>query len=265
MRFGTWTGAALYVGLIVFILGIFIQTNQTAVSPEIASADLGRSLRPPTPTLAPVQGRSQVVVLNVESRPLPIGLIATVPAPRPRPTIGPLPAPIPRAIPTAQPGLNETDRPDHTPEAYPLVRLPVSGPVTLYYGCTAFNTGHRGDAWACPPGAAWFHDGVDFMAPTGTLVRAGLSGRVVFAGPDTDGPLCNQGYSGYGLVVMLDNGAGWQTLYGHLANITVEVGEQVSPERVIGSVGNTGCSTGSHLHFGMKYQGRLMDPLAGLN
>jgi murein DD-endopeptidase MepM/ murein hydrolase activator NlpD len=94
-------------------------------------------------------------------------------------------------------------------------------------------------------------------------VQAAITGTVIFAGPDSDGPLCNEGYLGYGLGVVVDNGQGWQTLYAHLSQIYVQAGEAVTPETVIGLVGETGCATGPHLHFGLRYRETLVDPLVG--
>ncbi|RME69888.1 MAG: M23 family metallopeptidase, partial [Chloroflexi bacterium] len=57
-----------------------------------------------------------------------------------------------------------------------------------------------------------------------------------------------------------DNGRGWQALYAHLSRVDVRVGQVVGPETLIGAVGSTGCATGPHLHFGLRYRGRLVDP-----
>jgi murein DD-endopeptidase MepM/ murein hydrolase activator NlpD len=154
----------------------------------------------------------------------------------------------------------------------PQVRLPMSGPVTQRYGCSPFYTGVAGPG--CPADAFWFHDGVDIGAPVGTPVQAGMAGLVIFAGPDGDGPLCNQGYRGYGLAVIVDDEGGWppgrgwppnegsQTLYAHLSRVDVTVGQTVTSETVIGLSGDTGCVSGAHLHFGLRHDGELVDPLA---
>ncbi len=144
---------------------------------------------------------------------------------------------------------------DFTPVT-PLIGWPVGGQMTQGFGCTPNYTEIPGPN--CPDEAPWFHGGVDIGAVEGTPVRAAMAGRVVFAGPDRSGPTCGQ-YQGYGLTVMLDNGQAWQTLYAHLSQITVEVDQQVLPETIIGAVGQTGCATGPHLHFGLRYQGTLLD------
>jgi murein DD-endopeptidase MepM/ murein hydrolase activator NlpD len=139
------------------------------------------------------------------------------------------------------------------------VQLPIDGPVTQGFGCSPFYTGIPGPG--CSADAFWFHDGVDIAANIGTPVQAGIAGTVVFAGPDGDGPLCNRGYRGYGLAVIVDSGDGWQALYAHLSRIDAEVGQAVKPEMPVGLSGDTGCVSGAHLHFGLRRDGELVDPM----
>jgi murein DD-endopeptidase MepM/ murein hydrolase activator NlpD len=143
------------------------------------------------------------------------------------------------------------------PLSFPLRDWPVGGPVSQGFGCSPYYTGIPG--LACDADRPWFHNGVDIVAGPGTPIQAGLAGTVIFAGPDGDGPPCGA-YRGYGLGVVVDNGAGWQALYAHLSEITVATGQAVRPDTVIGTVGDTGCGTGPHLHFGLQYKGELVDP-----
>lgn len=149
---------------------------------------------------------------------------------------------------------------DFTPAESPLSGWPVGGQMTQGFGCTEAFTEIPGAG--CPDEAPWFHGGVDIGAAEGAPVRAAMAGTVVFAGADPTGPECG-GYRGYGLTIMLDNREGWETLYAHLSQIDVEAGQRVTPETIIGAVGQTGCATGPHLHFGLRYQGTLLD--AGLH
>lgn len=96
------------------------------------------------------------------------------------------------------------------------------------------------------------HLGVDFAAPTGTPVRTVGNGRVRFAG--------RQG--GYGKVVFVDHNNGQTTVYAHLSRINVRVGQQLDKGDRIGAVGSTGASTGPHLHFEFRVNGKHKDPLA---
>jgi murein DD-endopeptidase MepM/ murein hydrolase activator NlpD len=128
------------------------------------------------------------------------------------------------------------------------------------FGCSPFYTGIPGPG--CPAEAPWFHDGIDLAAPVGTPVRAALTGTVIFTGPDGRGPLCGE-YRGYGLGVVVDDGE-WQSLYAHLSRIDVVVGQAVTPATIIGASGETGCVSGPHLHFGLRRQERLVDPLTYL-
>jgi murein DD-endopeptidase MepM/ murein hydrolase activator NlpD len=135
----------------------------------------------------------------------------------------------------------------------------VAGPVTQGFGCSPYYTGIPGPG--CTAEAFWFHDGVDIAAPIGTSVRSTLDGRVAFAGPDGDGPLCNRGYHGYGLAVVVDDGGGRQALYAHLSRVDVTVSQAVEAGAVVGLSGDTGCVSGPHLHFGLRHDGKLVDPL----
>ncbi len=95
------------------------------------------------------------------------------------------------------------------------------------------------------------HQGVDLAAPENSHVRAILDGRVVFAGP----------YAGYGNLVTIDHGHGFASLYGHLGEITVQVGTKIPAGTLIGRVGSSGLATGPHLHFEWRKDGKALDPL----
>lgn len=100
-------------------------------------------------------------------------------------------------------------------------------------------------------GSRWgrLHAGIDIAAPTGTPIHAAQAGTVLVAS--------SQG--GYGLAVVIDHGD-VVTLYGHQSGIATSVGERVARGEVIGYVGNTGHSTGPHLHFETRYGGTPRDP-----
>lgn len=95
------------------------------------------------------------------------------------------------------------------------------------------------------------HEGVDISAPEGTPIRAPADGRVSFVGHKL----------GYGLVVELEHGGGVTTLYAHCQKLLVHVGDYVAAGGTIATVGSTGLSTGSHVHFEVIVNGRHMDPL----
>lgn len=95
------------------------------------------------------------------------------------------------------------------------------------------------------------HHGVDIAAPWGTPVRAAAAGTVVYAG----------WFGGYGKLVVVDHGGGIATLYGHLSSIAVSAGQPVAAGDLVGRVGSTGYSTGPHLHFEVRVDGRPVDPL----
>ena len=94
------------------------------------------------------------------------------------------------------------------------------------------------------------HEGIDFRAATGTRVYASRAGKVIFAGRK----------GGYGKVVGIEHEDDFTTWYGHLSRIRVKNGQWVSQGKVIGLSGNTGISTGPHLHFEIRYKGRSEKP-----
>jgi murein DD-endopeptidase MepM/ murein hydrolase activator NlpD len=104
-------------------------------------------------------------------------------------------------------------------------------------------------------GYRWYHKGVDIANHDGGAILAADSGRVVVAGWTN---------SGYGNHVIIDHGNGFQTLYAHLSSISVAVGAGVNRGMVIGQMGNTGRSTGTHLHFEIRTAGGNVDPLGYL-
>ncbi len=103
------------------------------------------------------------------------------------------------------------------------------------------------------PGVRSFHNGIDMAAPRGTPIYAALAGRVIAAG-----------YSKvYGNYIIIAHHSGYRTLYGHLHAIFTSRGAFVTPSSKIGIVGNTGMSTGPHLHFTIFKNGSTLNP-AGL-
>ncbi len=99
------------------------------------------------------------------------------------------------------------------------------------------------------------HAGMDITARQGTPIYATGDGVVRVAGRNA------QGYGGYGVVVLVDHGFGFQTLYAHMQTAKVRVGQKVKRGEQIGTVGNTGLSTGSHLHYEVILNGKRVDPV----
>ncbi len=96
-----------------------------------------------------------------------------------------------------------------------------------------------------------FHSGIDFRTLTGTAVHASGAGTVVAAGRN----------GGYGYMVEIDHGQGLSTRYAHLSRIMVEKGQRVMAGDVIAKSGNTGRSTGPHLHYEIRRNGKAIDPM----
>jgi murein DD-endopeptidase MepM/ murein hydrolase activator NlpD len=112
---------------------------------------------------------------------------------------------------------------------------PLSGPITS------------------PFGMRWgkLHPGIDIGVPIGTPIHAAKAGVVIYA----------SWMSGYGNFVIIDHGGGFSTAYGHQSRLAVTVGEQVSQGQVIGFSGDTGNSTGPHLHFETRVNGIPENPM----
>lgn len=101
-------------------------------------------------------------------------------------------------------------------------------------------------------GSKRMHKGLDIAAAVGTKIVAPADGKVVFA--DRDGA--------YGLCVEIDHGNGIKTRYAHMSKISAKIGSTIKRGDLVGLVGNTGRSTGAHLHYEVMVNGVHTDPLA---
>jgi murein DD-endopeptidase MepM/ murein hydrolase activator NlpD len=95
------------------------------------------------------------------------------------------------------------------------------------------------------------HEGIDLGAPMRTPVKASALGRVTFAGWE----------GRYGRLVKIDHGLGVETRYAHLDKVMVKVGQKIGPDTVLGLLGNSGRSTGPHLHYEVRIDDRPRDPM----
>lgn len=129
-----------------------------------------------------------------------------------------------------------------------LAALPSRWPVR---GAVNSEFGNRLSPWAK---VTEFHGGIDIRAVRGTQVRAPAAGTVVFSG----------GQPEYGITVILDHGNDIRSLYGHLSKIAVKQGDRVARGDVVGFSGNTGRSSGPHLHYEVLVKGQSVNPRAYL-
>lgn len=121
---------------------------------------------------------------------------------------------------------------------------PVRGPISSWFGI-------RADPFT---GVRRFHAGIDIVVNLGTPVKAAADGRVADLGYNAS----------YGNYIILSHPDGSQTLYGHLSAFSVTRGQSVTLGKVIGKSGNSGYSTGPHLHFGLYRNGVAVNPLKSL-
>ncbi len=126
-----------------------------------------------------------------------------------------------------------------------LVSTPTIAPV---HGLITDGFGRRRDPFT---GRLAMHRGLDISARIGTPVKAPADGVVVAADRE----------KGYGRVIKISHGLGYTTVYGHLHRILVKPGDTVHRGQTIGLVGNTGRSTGPHLHYEVHKDGRAVNPL----
>jgi len=123
--------------------------------------------------------------------------------------------------------------------------LPSGSPVNVGYNSSSFG-------WRVDPftGREAMHEGLDFMAEVGTPIYAAAGGIVAQAESTPD----------YGNIVKIDHGSGLETRYAHTSRMLVKPGDRVEKGQLIAEVGNTGRSTGAHLHFEVRLNGVALDP-----
>lgn len=120
-------------------------------------------------------------------------------------------------------------------------RAPVGAPMSSGFGTRTHPI----------LGDVRMHTGIDYAANTGAPIKAAGNGIVVWAGPR----------GGYGNIVIIDHRNGLATLYAHQSRVDVTLGQKVSTGQVVGFVGQTGMSTGPHLHFEVRELGAPADPM----
>jgi murein DD-endopeptidase MepM/ murein hydrolase activator NlpD len=123
-------------------------------------------------------------------------------------------------------------------------RWPVRGGVNSEFG-------NRLSPWTR---VTEFHSGIDINAQPRTPIRAPAGGMVTFAGAQQE----------YGITIILDHGQDVRSIYGHLSQVAVKHGERVERGQLIGYTGNTGRSSGPHLHYEILVKGRSVNPRAYL-
>ncbi|WP_371128192.1 M23 family metallopeptidase [Sphingomonas sp. YR710] len=127
-----------------------------------------------------------------------------------------------------------------------VISIPSIKPISAFTYTSAF--GVRSDPFH---GYAAMHAGIDLASPTGTPIYATADGIVDRA----------EWFGGYGNCVEIDHGKGIATRYGHMSRIAARAGDRVKRGDLIGYVGSTGRSTGSHLHYEVRIDGHAVNPI----
>jgi murein DD-endopeptidase MepM/ murein hydrolase activator NlpD len=141
-------------------------------------------------------------------------------------------------------------RPQEPPRQYIAQQTPDAGTVVAS-GAFVWPTAGR-----ISQTFRWYHRAVDIANKAGTAILAADAGKIITAGwPDN---------TGYGNRVIIDHGNGFITVYGHLSKVSVAGGQTVKRGDMIGLMGSTGLSTGPHLHFEIRANGKTQDPLGYL-
>ena len=198
---------------------------------------------------APLFVDSSVGVLP-GAQPMPVVVIA--PPPRPTvavvaPTVVPTPLPAPTVAPA--PALSSQARDDDSDLRMATLAIrfdaiwPTRGLITTYFG-------------EISPLSPRGHSGLDIAGPEGSPVLAADDGEVLKAYWNDEG---------YGGLVIIGHPSGYETWYGHLDGFDVEKGQRVKRGEQIGEMGSTGYSTGPHLHFEVRQDGQICNPLDFLN
>ena len=115
---------------------------------------------------------------------------------------------------------------------------PVNGHITSRFGAVEKNVRNHA------------HGGLDIAAPKGTKIKASADGKISYSG----------WMGGYGNLIIIDHANGVQSYYGHCSRLFGNVGDEVAAGDVIAAVGSTGNSTGNHLHFEIRKDGKRIDP-----
>jgi murein DD-endopeptidase MepM/ murein hydrolase activator NlpD len=128
-----------------------------------------------------------------------------------------------------------------------VARIPSAWPLTSRARQISSSFGYRKDPFTY---RVSFHSGLDLRGPVGLPVLATAKGQVTYSGYDGE----------WGNIVRVDHGNGIVTFYAHLSHTRVKVGAVVERGETVGTLGNTGRSTGSHLHYEIIVSGRSVDP-----
>ncbi len=126
-----------------------------------------------------------------------------------------------------------------------LASIPTSKPAAIT--AMTSNFGYRHDPFT---GQGAMHNGIDFRGPGGTPILAASDGKITFAGRK----------GGYGNCIEVTHGGGIVTRYAHMRRLAAKIGQQVTRGQKIGAMGSTGRSTGTHLHFEVRLNGRAVNP-----
>jgi murein DD-endopeptidase MepM/ murein hydrolase activator NlpD len=247
----SWRAQALFAMVIGLLLAFssysivrFLSPAPVALTTEAVPAEMARLAAATEQRVIEIEQRQQLLAAMIAGEEIDPAVLRRIASSSAEGVGGPL-EPVGGSDATFKQLFNSWKKLDNISQG--AIAVPSDKPVRT----AAFTSGYgvRSDPFR---GAAAMHAGIDLAGPTGTPIHATADGVVREAG-------WNNG--GYGRLVKIDHGRGIETRYAHLSVIGVTPGQRVTRGQVIGRMGSTGRSTGSHLHYEVRIDGRAVNPI----
>jgi murein DD-endopeptidase MepM/ murein hydrolase activator NlpD len=247
----TWRAQALFamfIGVLVafssYSLVRFLAPAQTAIAASAIPAEMVRLAAATEQRVNEIEQRQQLLAAMIAGDEIDPAVLRRITSSSAEGVGGPL-EPVGGSDATFKQLFTSWKKLDNISQG--AIAVPSEKPVKT----AAFTSGYgvRSDPFR---GAAAMHAGIDLAGPVGTPIYATADGIVVESGYNS---------GGYGNLVKLNHGRGIETRYGHLSTILVSPGQRVTRGQQIGRMGSTGRSTGSHLHYEVRIDGRAVNPI----
>ena len=227
---------------------LFLTPTFQAAAPAAVSSDIARLAAATEARVRQIEERQKILAAMVAGEkvdPEVIAKLGYTESTSASPAQGGPYDPATQADPTFKSLFTSWKKLDHLADG--AIAVPSDKPVKTAEFTSGYGT--RTDPFR---GGAARHQGIDLAAPIGTPIYATADGTVLEAGFN---------HGGYGNLIKVDHGRGIETRYGHLSRILVSPGQRITRGQLIGHMGSTGRSTGSHLHYEVRIDGRAVNPI----